>query len=244
MSRRRLSHVALLAVSMTAALSFGACSRPEDAILTHFFTAARLRDNTTLGSFATADFDPRTHGIITTFTITNVSPEQRTPLALRTLAKAHEDARAADAEFTKRKQTYQDENIEAIERVVKAGREAKLKGKDAEVQVAWYRFVDEGAEVGRKLSETRRRLAAESDIVELSVVEPGKLMDVTKYDGELVTKEVTISAPVRLPDGQTVTKTLVVRLQHAELKGDKPIVGRWIVENIKEATTPGGAKSS
>ena len=244
MSRRRLSLVALFAVSLTAALSAIACGGSEDAILTHFFTAARLRDNTTLGNFAMADFDPRTRGIITSFSITNISPEQRKPLALRTLAQAHEEARAAGAEFTKRRSAYQDENLDAIQRVIRAGREAKLKGKDAEVQASWFKFVDEGAVVGRKVSESKRKLAAESDVVELSVVEPGKTLDITKYDGELVSKDVTIAAPVKSPDGQMSNKTLVITLERAELKGDKPIVGRWIVANIKEATTQGGTKTS
>ncbi len=243
MSRRR-SLGTLLAVSLTAT-ALPACSGgPEKAILSHYFTAARLRDNTTLGSFATADFDPREQGIITSFTITNIGPEQRRTLSLKSLAKEQEDAKAADAEFTKRKDAYADENMEAVQRVVKAGREAQLKGADAEVQAAWFKFLDEGAVIGRRVSETKRKLAAERDIVELSAVEPGQSLDVTKYDGDLVSKDVTINAPVRLQGGQTVTKTLVVTLQRAELKGDKPIVGRWIVAVIKEPGTSGATKAS
>jgi hypothetical protein len=244
MSRRRITLVALFAVSI-AAPSLVACSGgSEGAILTHFFTAARLRDNTTLGSFAIADFDPRTRGIITSFTITSLSPEQRKPLALKALARAHEDARAADADFTKRKTAYQDENQSIIERVIRAGRDAKLKGQDAEVQTSWYKFLDEGSAIGRQVSESKRRLLAESDVVELSVAEPGKTINVTNYDGDLVSKDVTITAPVRMPDGQSVTKTLVITLERAELKGDRPIVGRWIIASIKEATTPGATETS
>ncbi len=244
MSRRRSSLGALLAVSLTAT-ALPACSGgSENAILTHFFTAARLRDNTTLGSFATAEFDPREQGIITSFTITNIGAEQRRTLSLKALAKEQEDAKAADEEFTKRKDAYADENIEAVQRVLKAGREAQLKGKDAEVQAAWFKFVDEGAAIGRRVSETKRKLAAERDMVELSAVEPGQSLDVTKYDGELVSKDLTITAPVKLPNGQTVTKTLVITLQRAELKGEKPIVGRWIVAVIKEPGTGGATKAS
>ncbi len=244
MSRRRLSLTALLAVSLTA-LTFLACSSgPEDAILTHFFTAARLRDNTTLGSFATADFDPRAQGIIISFTITNIGPEQRHTLSLKALAKEYDDAKAADADLTKRKDAYADQNIEVVQKVVQAGRDAKMKGKDAEIQEAWFKFVDEGAVVGRRVSEARRKLVAERDIVDLSAVEPGQTLDVTKYDGDLVSKEVTITAPVKLASGETVTKTLVITLQRAELKGDKPIVGRWIVAVIKEPGTRGATKAS
>ena len=243
MSRRTSILVALLAAS--AAGVFSACSgSTEDAILTHFFTAARLRDNTTLGSFATADFDPREHGIITSFSLNSIAQETRRPLSLKALAKEQEEARAADADFTKRKDAYADENMDAVQRVIKAGREARLKGADAEVQASWFKFLDEGAAIGRRVSESRRRLAAERDMVELSAVEPGRSLDVTKYDGEMVSKDVTITAPVKLPSGQTVTKTLVIRLERAELKGDKPIVGRWIVASIKEPGTSGATKAS
>ncbi len=55
-----------------------------------------------------------------------------------------------------------------------------------------------------------------------------------RHDGDLVTKEVTISAPVRLPSGQTSQKTLIVTMQRAMLKGEKEITGRWIITGINE----------
>ncbi len=244
MSRRRLSLAVLLAVSLTAPTFWACSSGPEDAILTHFFTAARLRDNTTLGSFATADFDPREQGIITSFKITSIGAEQRHPLEMKALAQAYEAAKAADADLSKRKDAYADANMDVVQEIVRAGRDAKFKGKQAEIQEAWFKFVDEGTSVGRRVGEAKRKLAAEKDMVELSAIEPGRPFDVTKYDGDLVSKDVTITAPVKLPTGQTVTKTLVITLQRAELKADKPIVGRWIVAVIKEPGTSGAQKAS
>lgn len=55
-----------------------------------------------------------------------------------------------------------------------------------------------------------------------------------RHDGDLVTKEVTISAPVKLPSGQTSQKTLVITMQRAILKGDKEIARRWIITGVKE----------
>src|SRR5262249_62358320 len=68
--------------------------------LQQFFAASRLRDNTTLAGFAAAAFEPGTDGIITTFSITNVTPEQQKPLT-----KAHDDGvmgarQAGDAKRT------------------------------------------------------------------------------------------------------------------------------------------------
>ena len=50
-----------------------------------------------------------------------------------------------------------------------------------------------------------------------------------RVEGQTVKKDVTIDAPVILPDGQTVQKTLVVTLQHA--RGDNA----WMVTGFRDA---------
>jgi hypothetical protein len=132
-----------------------ACSHgPEQFLLGEFFGASRLRDKTALQSFATVPFEPHVQGIITSFTIVRVSPEEYRPLST---------------------------------------------------------------------------VAADIGTAELSVDDPPNPIDVRRYDGEMVSKEVTIRAPVRLPNGQITQKTMNVVLQRAILKGDRAIVGRWIV---------------
>src|SRR5438552_1108707 len=162
----------LLAASLTA-LSLTACSSaPERPILNQFFTASRLLDNTSLQNFAMVSFDPRTSGTVTTFDITSVSAEQRKPLKTKALAKALDEVKAEDAEYTKRKQAYYVANEDAIGRALKAERErSALKGKDAEVQASWSKFREEGAQVAKKMVEARNRLASESAIVELSTAD-------------------------------------------------------------------------
>ena len=226
-----------LALTLAAATLIGCSSTPEQPILQQFFTASRLRDNTTLAGFAAASFEPGTDGIITTFSITNVSPEQRKPLVLKSLAKAAEEAKAADAEFTKRKEAYQSENLDAIKRVLAAERaKAKIPPKDAAVQTAWSKFLEEGVGVSRKVGETKRKLASETVVVDMSINGGPTHVDVTKYDGELASKEVSISAPVKLPSGQTAQKNYVVTMQRALLHGDRELTGRWIITSIKDAS--------
>ena len=65
-----------------------------------------------------------------------------------------------------------------------------------------------------------------------------------QYDTELVTKDITLSASVKQPGGQTITKTLVVTMQRAILKGDREITGRWVITSVKDAAVPAGTKSS
>ena len=238
-ARRSLSIAILLATFGGSACS----SAPEEPILRQFFTASRLRDRTSLQNFAVAEFSPNGHGSVTAFDISGVSEERRMPVNLKGLAREHEGVIAEDAEFTKRKIAYQNENIEAIQRVLKAeASRAKITGKDAEVQVAWTKWRDDTAQVTKKLAEAKRKLTSESGLIQMSVEDPANPIDVTKYDAELVTKDVTVQAPVRMPDGSTTEKTLVVTMQRARLTGDREIEGRWIITAVKDgsaaATTP------
>jgi hypothetical protein len=57
-----------------------------------------------------------------------------------------------------------------------------------------------------------------------------------QHDGGIVSKDVTITAPVRLPSGQTVQKTLVVTLQRADQQTDRPTTSQWIVTEVKDAS--------
>ena len=223
----------------------GCSGGSEQSLVDQFFSASRLRDNTKLENLATVSFDPRTQGTVTTFTVDAISPEQRKPLPLKSLAKAQEDAKVEDASFTKRKDDYQSANLEAIQRVIRAEREqAKLSGKDAEAQAAWTKFREESATVSKKMADARRSLRTETQLVDLSINGGRTAIDVSKYDGEMASKDVTVSAPVRQPDGSTVQKTLIITLQRAILKGDKETTGRWIVTGFRDAAAPAATKTS
>ena len=63
-------------------------------------------------------------------------------------------------------------------------------------------------------------------------------------DGGVVSKEVTINAPVRLPSGQTVAKTLVVTLQRAGKPPELPATSPWIVTDVMDASSPGATPRS
>ena len=241
----RRTIVTLLVVSLTVLAAVACSGGPEQPILNQFFTASRLRDNTSLQNFTTVSFDPRTEGTVSSFSITGVTPEQHKSLNVKTFAKALDDARAEDASYSKRKDDYFTANQEAISRTLKAERErSKLKGKDAEVQAAWTKFREEGSQVSKKVSDARSKLASESALVELSFSDQRNPPDFKKYDGELVSKDVTVSANVKLPSGQTTQKTLLITMQRAILKSDREIPGRWIITSVKDTAGAAGTKTS
>jgi hypothetical protein len=53
-----------------------------------------------------------------------------------------------------------------------------------------------------------------------------------RVDGQTIVKDVTVEAPVILPDGQTVRKTLVVTLQRATGGGGS--VNPWIITGLAD----------
>jgi hypothetical protein len=52
-----------------------------------------------------------------------------------------------------------------------------------------------------------------------------------RVEGQSLIKEVTIEAPVILPDGQTAQKTLVVTLQRSRVETG----GRWLITAVRDA---------
>jgi|RhiMethySRZTD1v2_1073278.scaffolds.fasta_scaffold04160_3 hypothetical protein len=68
--------LALSVVSAVWALSSAACSSAslEEQTLLRFFVAARTLDSTVIRKYATIGFNPRTEGIVQTFTVKSVGP--------------------------------------------------------------------------------------------------------------------------------------------------------------------------
>lgn len=240
MFRPKVRSVYLLAPMFVAVAALGACSSapPETNIVRQFFRASQLRDNQTLANFATVSFDPKTDGVVTDFDVVSVSPERSEPLEIGTLSKALADAEAANKEFTERKKAYQDKNMDAINRVLKAqsgGR--KLSGADGKVQAEWEQWQADTAAEAKKVSAARTALQDARPIAELSLSSgQGDPPPMDQMDGNLVTKDVTIDATVRAPDGTTSQKQMVVVVQRAVLKtatGERP--GKWVITSVKPA---------
>ena len=240
MFRPRVRVYFLAPMLFMSAILTGACgaSHPEQQPLQQFFRASGMRDDQTLANFAVVTFDPKTDGQVTGFTIVNVSQPVVTPLKIKDLNKALEDAQAADKEFNDRKKAYQDSHVEALKRVLDVERtKKKISGADATVQAEWTKWRDESGASSKKVSEARGQLSAARPIAELSTSTPnGPTPDLTNVDGQMESKEVTVDATVKAPDGSTSKKQLVVTMQRAVIKtpqGDKN--GKWIITGVKPA---------
>jgi hypothetical protein len=242
MPRPRIPASALVApLLVIVALIAAACSGPpEESILQRFFRASMARDNTTLSNFAIVDFEPKTDGTISSFKITNVTPERVEPLRTKELAKAYADVQEAERKFTDEKLVYQNANVPAINRVLRAEFEKKpVTGKDLVVQAEWNSWRERTQQWSKKVAEAKAQLADSRPVAEVSLgsLPPEQVPDLVKADGEIISKDVTIEAVVRLPDGKTEPRTLVITMARARLKGATPegLLGRWVIAGIKNA---------
>ncbi len=210
---------------------------PEQPTLNKFFSASKLRDTVTMNNIAMVDFNKNSDGVVENFSVVSVTEPQVVPLHLKEFAKAYDEARRASDDLNNRKRAYQDEHADELKRLLEAERRgAKIPPKDAAFQASWNKWRQDTAEIEKKVSETRQKLSAERSVADISTFNPQTPIDPTAYEGELATKDYTISANMITPDGKHVTKTLLVTLQQARLKSDKgDITGKWIITKIKEA---------
>ena len=236
MQRRRMISDPL--VAGTFAFLMGCSGGAEQKILDDFFRAARLRDNTTLGNFATVSFDPRTDGSVQKFTVVSVSEERVRPIPLKQFAQQLADAKAADEAFSAEKLAYQKANIAVIDRVTRAqAAGTAIAAKDKAVADAWAKWGSDAATHNKAVSDAQRQLGNYRGVAELSLARSAAATDVTTLDGEMAAKDIVIDATVRQPDGSTASKTLKAVVSRAKMKdaSGQEIVGRWIITALGPA---------
>ena len=237
MPRRFVLTVAAAFAAVSALAFTSACSSysGEQQILRKYFQANQLRDQSTVGNVATVEFDPTSDGTVQNFTVTGVTEERRRTLNIRQYAEEFRKAKEDHDAFSKEVNKYQKDNAEEIDRVTRAASQNRpLRGKDAELQASWSKWVAERVDHTHRLSDSRRKLSAETRVAELSTFNSLKPINVTEYDGELISKDVTVAAKVKQPKGEVVDRTLVVTMEKAILKGPGgERDGRWIITDIK-----------
>jgi hypothetical protein len=236
---KRPNWFVLVPVLLVAAFVVASCGGGEEyPILQKFFTASKLHDNVTLGNFAAVSFDPAKDGVMGSFSITNQGAEQSKTLVFKERAKMVKEAADADNALSKRKMEYQDNNTEAIDRVVKIeAKGGKATGKDGVIQHEWTKWRDEQSLSSKKLSEARKTLNEGRGVVELSLLDPRNPVDITVMGGVLVSKDITIEGSVKAPSGASEKRTYVFTLQQARMKkaDGTDLNGRWIITGYKEA---------
>jgi hypothetical protein len=180
-------------------------------------------------------FPPEEEGIASSPSIDSMQEEQRVPLRMQELNEALVDAREAEEEFREEKKMYQDENEEGIARIIEAQRAGEdVAGADEEIQGMWNSLVDEERSYARRVSDATAEVNAAVQIANASVFDPSNPINVTEYDGEIVTKDLTVTASVEM-DGSSSDRTMMITIQKAEIRGgesDELVASRWIITSI------------
>lgn len=221
-------------VLVTLALAGPGCGgAPEYQLVNQFFRSSRLADTMTLGNIATVSLDPKKDGAVESFSVVSVTPEQTRELKMVEYAQELKDHQATLDAFSKKMKEYQDANTDAIDRVLKAeGKNAKVTGKDVQVQAEWFKLREELKQRNRDVADARTKLSAERRVAELSVAD----RDVAGLAGVEVSKEVTVDANMRMPDGSTAKKTIVLTMQRVMLKDEtgKDLAGKWMFMKLEQ----------
>lgn len=208
------------------------CSRPpEQQFLTQFFRAARNRDNTTVGRMSAVELDPRTRGSVDDFEITNIGGETRTPLSFKPLFEAEARAREEEKAFLKTKIEYQNANIKAIEEVLKLEAQPGAKFPPAlqKVKGEWDKWRADIAAHAKATNSASLAIKQATGLAEASLTQPGQpALDARTFQGETISKDVTVNADMRTPDGQTTNKQLTITLARVAGAGreGRPIITR------------------
>jgi hypothetical protein len=239
MSRPNTFRVIVFSVLAVVALMATACGNADEQVLFNkYFMSSKIADNLTLTNIATVSFDPAKDGQMVSFSIKEVGPDKVTPLSLKAGADELRAVQATEKEFSAKKQAFQDENTVAIERIVKAEQKnTKLTGKDLELQKTWSKWREDAKAMAQKMTDIRKKANEGRQVVELSCVDQRNPIDVSAYDGTLITRDVTITGKVKPPTGETVEKTYIFTISQATLKNvnGKDFVGRWIITGKQEA---------
>jgi hypothetical protein len=206
---------------------------PEQTLIRTYFSASNVGDRGSLVNITMFSWNADERGTVRAPTVNTVSEERSRPLRVKELTQAVADAQTEEEAFTQEKIAYQDENFEAINRVLEAERDDEsVASGDGDVQEAWTDWRNRTMEHSRSVSDARLALSNEEDTATLSVYNDRDPKDLSQFDGEIVTKDVSVTATVEL-DGNSSEQELTVTLQRTILaNGDEPIEGRWVIANV------------
>ena len=236
--RSRLRAAAAIGLTLAPLAVLAACSSapPEQQILTQFFRAARTRDNETLARMSAVEFRPAEQGEVSSFDITNLSEERRTPLDFQSLIDAQAKAAAAIDETRTQRLAFENANRSALEAIAKMEKDpaAKFNATQQTLKAEWDKWRQETFAVQKAASAAKAALSNAIGPAEASLAQPGQPVFVAgKFKGELISKDVTLNADVK-KGPETTQKKLVVTIQRVEgtLDGVQR-TGRPIVTRIQ-----------
>ena len=118
-----------------------------------------------------------------------------------------------------------------------SARKGKFTPAQEQLKAEWDKWNADTLAHQKAITAAKTAVSAATGPAEASLTQPGQPAFVAdKFKGELVSKDVTLNAQVKAPDGQTTQKTLVVTIQRVVGTQDNAKrEGRPIIVRIAEA---------
>ena len=230
------SRTTMFVPALLAALIVTACgggSGAELRLIRTFFDRSNVGDRGSLQGITLFMWDAGEMGTVSRPAIDSMSEERRRPLRIKALTQAVVDANTAERAFAQEKIAYQDENFDAIVRVLEAERnDEEVASRDANVQEAWTDWRTRTMEHTKRISDAGLELSTEENTASLSVYDPSNPIDLAEFDGEVVTKDVMITANIEIDGIETERQLTVTLLRTVLTGGEEPIEGRWVIANV------------
>ena len=161
-SKANISLLVALVLALGGLLAACGGGGEEQALISSFFRASRFNDRTTLGGISMVAFNPDTEGTVGSFDVETVTEEQRRPLRMREMAAALAQAQQEQREVAAEMKAYQDENLDAIARVIEAERgDENVRSRDRDVQEEWTTFRQGSQDHSRAVAAAETALSDE-----------------------------------------------------------------------------------
>ena len=171
-----------------------------------------------------------------------MTAEHASPLPLKQYDTAFDEATASQKAFAREKYDFQQANLDAIKRIEKLeSSNAPVPKRDATVQATWSKWREDELKHLKAVSDARVTPGPGEERRRAEPLEAERThARRDHYVGDMVEKDITIDAAVKLPDGQTVRKNLVVTASRTIMKDQKgeTLTGRWIITKVREAQAP------
>jgi len=209
-----------------AAAALVACGHPEQKVVDQYFAAVNQGDDQTLASFAAVKFDKK----VQSWSITEVSPEQRVAAELPNLVKKAADTEAAIADNKKAYNAYFLEHPKEVDQA-----RDLLKKENPTIPAGlkkyaddWKAFTEKERDLKKQQVDAKAAVEREKRAVALSM---GQVDDIDSLTGELITKAISLDLKI---DGADKPYTMTLRKYEMQSAGGAGKMGsRWVVSALE-----------
>jgi hypothetical protein len=212
--------------ALAAAAFLTACGHPEKVVVDKYFQAVNAKDNQTIGSFATVNFDKK----VDRFEITKTVSETKDAASLPALVQGQ---KKIEADIAANRKLYMGYNLEHLKEVDefkeirKSG--GKIPAKLTTVGTDWEKFEQTEKDLKGKLAEAKRAVEREKKNMILSV---GGIDDLEGLEGEVINKQIELDLTI---EGAPQKYLMTLKKYDVKSSAGAKVPSRWVISGLQKA---------